>query len=294
MKEKILIVDDKFTDKSQVENMLKEYDVISAKNEKGIWKILAKEHPDLILLDVMTQDENDLQIVKELSQNEISKNIPIILITAKDINNNTQNNFDFGDFNYIKKPFDKTELKTKIKSALQNKQIKSESIGVPLTNILSRRYFFNIAKEQLEYSKKSKNDLSIALINIDFLKKINNYNSNMTSNFILEKLTSILQDNIRVYDLVAKYSEKKFVILFIDCNKKISNKILERIKNNVENTGLNLENFIMQFSLSYGLSDVKDPSLAEDITTEDLIKIAYDRLNISKSYSRKKISTYSA
>lgn len=294
MKEKILIVDDKFTDKSQVENMLKEYDVISAKNEKEIWKILVKEHPDLILLDVMTQDENDLQIVKELSQNEISKNIPIILITAKDINNNTQNNFDFGDFNYIKKPFDKTELKTKIKSALQNKQIKSESIGVPLTNILSRRYFFNIAKEQLEYSKKSKNDLSIALINIDFLKKINNYNSNMTSNFILEKLTSILQDNIRVYDLVAKYSEKKFVILFIDCNKKISNKILERIKNNVENTGLNLENFIMQFSLSYGLSDVKDPSLAEDITTEDLIKIAYDRLNISKSYSRKKISTYSA
>jgi len=83
--------------------------------------------PDLILLDVMMPDMSGFDVCKTLINDERTKHIPIILVTAKAAADDMKEGLEAGAFDYIKKPFNRTELMARVKSALKlseaNKQL---------------------------------------------------------------------------------------------------------------------------------------------------------------------------
>ena len=82
---KILIIDDLKENVFMLQHRLEKenYVIISANNgEKGI-EIAKQEEPDLILLDIMMPGKNGIEVCKELLEMESTKNIPIIMVTAK-------------------------------------------------------------------------------------------------------------------------------------------------------------------------------------------------------------------
>jgi len=83
--------------------------------------------PDLILLDVMMPDMSGFDVCKTLINDEKTKHIPIILVTAKAGADDMKEGLEAGAFDYIKKPFNRTELMARVKSALKlseaNKQL---------------------------------------------------------------------------------------------------------------------------------------------------------------------------
>jgi len=95
------------------------YNIITANDgETGI-ELAKKELPDLILLDIMMPGKNGLQVCQELCENESTKNIPIILVTAKVAADDIRIGLEVGAFDYIKKPFNKIELLARVKTALK-------------------------------------------------------------------------------------------------------------------------------------------------------------------------------
>jgi two-component system, sensor histidine kinase and response regulator len=77
------------------------------------------ELPDLILLDVMMPDITGLEVCKILVNEPTTKDIPIILVTAKSGAEDTKEGLEAGAFDYIKKPFNRIELLARVKSALK-------------------------------------------------------------------------------------------------------------------------------------------------------------------------------
>lgn len=75
--------------------------------------------PDLILLDVMMPDITGLEVCKILVNESTTKDIPIILVTAKSGAEDTKEGLEAGAFDYIKKPFNRIELLARVKSALK-------------------------------------------------------------------------------------------------------------------------------------------------------------------------------
>ena len=84
----------------------------------GIQKAMS-EKPDLILLDIMMPGVSGYDVCKTLSTNDETKLIPIILLTALTEADNLKSGLQAGPFDYIKKPFNKTELIARINSALR-------------------------------------------------------------------------------------------------------------------------------------------------------------------------------
>lgn len=127
---KILVVDDRpdnvyfLQSRLQTENFL----VITAfSGPEGIEK--AKTHkPDLILLDIMMPGMDGYEVCKILTNDEETKDIPIILVTAKVDSNDVAEGLKVGAFDYIKKPFDKIELIARINSALRYSEMKKKAI----------------------------------------------------------------------------------------------------------------------------------------------------------------------
>lgn len=96
---------------------------------KETYELLEKVTPDIILLDVMLPDEDGFSICEKLKKNEITADIPILFLTAKNDTSDKVKGFKVGAVDYITKPFEELEVIERVKNHLQAKldrdQIKS-------------------------------------------------------------------------------------------------------------------------------------------------------------------------
>lgn len=74
--------------------------------------------PDLLLLDVMMQDMSGFELAKQLKEDERTKSIPIIFLTAKDTEDDTLQGFSLGADDYVTKPFSVREVMARVKAVL--------------------------------------------------------------------------------------------------------------------------------------------------------------------------------
>jgi len=136
---KILIIDDLRENVFMLQNRLEKenYEIISANDgETGIEKA-KKELPDLILLDIMMPGKNGLQVCKELIEEEKTKDIPIIMVTAKVTADDIKIGLEAGAFDYIKKPFNKTELMARVKTALKYAKARKTALDLEKRNMFT-------------------------------------------------------------------------------------------------------------------------------------------------------------
>ena len=118
---KILIIDDYPDNVFLLQDRLEKegFEVIKAyQGETGIQKAV-EEKPDLILLDIMMPDISGFDVCKILTTNQETKLIPIILLTALTEADSLKQGLLAGAFDYVKKPFNRTELIARINSALR-------------------------------------------------------------------------------------------------------------------------------------------------------------------------------
>ena len=116
----ILIVDDKPNNLQLLSKYLNEanYDVLSVQNGEKAISIAKKLQPNLILLDVMMPNMDGFDVCYYLKQDAITKDIPIIFMTALTETQNKVKGLRLGAVDYISKPFEEEELLARIKTHL--------------------------------------------------------------------------------------------------------------------------------------------------------------------------------
>lgn len=121
MKEKILIVDDEKDIVRMLDYNLKKegYRVISAYDGEDAIDLAHREHPDLILLDLMLPGMGGLEVCKSLKKEEKTSAIPIIMLTAKTQETDKIVGLELGADDYMTKPFSPKELIARIKAVLR-------------------------------------------------------------------------------------------------------------------------------------------------------------------------------
>lgn len=88
---------------------------------------LAFDTPELILLDIMLPGEDGLTILKKLKGNKKTKDIPVIMVTAKGTEYDKVSGLDAGADDYVTKPFGMMELVSRIKAVLRRTKKKEEA-----------------------------------------------------------------------------------------------------------------------------------------------------------------------
>jgi two-component system sensor histidine kinase/response regulator len=109
---KILIVDDVVSNVLLLKILLtnEKFQVCTANNGRTCIEVAKKEHPDLILLDVMMPDINGFDTAVVLKKDEETKDIPIIFLTALNTPQDLVHGFQVGANDFLTKPFNKEEL----------------------------------------------------------------------------------------------------------------------------------------------------------------------------------------
>jgi len=121
MKEKILIVEDEKDIIKMIEYNLKKegFKVIDARDGEDALDLSLREHPDIILLDLMLPGIDGLEVCKTLKKESKTSSIPIIMLTAKSQESDKVVGLELGADDYITKPFSPRELIARIKAVLR-------------------------------------------------------------------------------------------------------------------------------------------------------------------------------
>lgn len=104
-------------------------------DEKELFSALYVKTPELILLDIMLPGADGIEILKRLKSSNTTKDIPVIILTAKSNEYDKVIGLDNGADDYVTKPFGMMELISRIKAALRRAQPKSQQSNVTIGSI---------------------------------------------------------------------------------------------------------------------------------------------------------------
>ena len=121
MNQEILVVEDETAIRSMINFSLSRagFQVKEAKNVKQAKEQINNKSPDLVLIDWMLPDESGLELAKSIKQDEVTKGIGIIMLTAKAEERDKIAGFESGADDYVTKPFSQHELVARIKAVLR-------------------------------------------------------------------------------------------------------------------------------------------------------------------------------
>ncbi len=117
---RILVVEDDPRSFRLLEFRLKSqgHQVIGAVDGGEALKVASKEKLDLILLDIMIPVIDGFQVLRKLKSQEETKNIPVIMLTARSQEKDIVDGIEAGAVDYVTKPFSSAELIARVNRAL--------------------------------------------------------------------------------------------------------------------------------------------------------------------------------
>lgn len=121
----VLVVDDNQQNLELLQVYLEDVDcqTIPARDGPEALEIIAKDCPDLILLDVMMPKMSGFEVCRRIKNNPKTSDIPVIMVTALNEFGDIERAIDSGTDDFLSKPVNKLELLTRIKTMLKLKHL---------------------------------------------------------------------------------------------------------------------------------------------------------------------------
>ncbi len=94
------------------------HEVIATSNGEEALEMALREHPDLVLLDVRMPRMNGYEVCRAIKENEVTKHIPVVFISAKGQESEVKQGLDAGATDYILKPFSPDQLVERVRQVL--------------------------------------------------------------------------------------------------------------------------------------------------------------------------------
>src|SRR5690606_23042444 len=115
----LLLVDDEATNLHVLKQILQDsYRLLFAKDGARALALASQEAPDLILLDVMMRGLDGLEVCRRLRQDPVSREIPVIFVTALDGESDESKGFEAGCVDYISKPLRPAVVRARVRTHL--------------------------------------------------------------------------------------------------------------------------------------------------------------------------------
>lgn len=169
--------------------------------------------PDVILLDFELPDMLGFEAVRELKENPSTRNIPIFILTERDISVEDRISL-VGKIERIirKHRFDSDELLAHIRE-IEVLYPKKAGLVDELTGIFSHRYFQIRIAQEVERALRYKQPLNLLLLDVDSFGAFVSSHGDREGNAVLKKIAELLRKNIRGSDVVVRYGGDAFAVL---------------------------------------------------------------------------------
>jgi diguanylate cyclase (GGDEF)-like protein len=219
VRQTVLIVDDAPANIELLSEVLEsEVEVLFALSGEDGLNIAFEEAPDLILLDIVMPEMDGYEVCARLKADPRTRTIPVIFVTAMDLEEDETKGLALGAIDYITKPIRPPIVRARVRNHLELKRYRDllERLTTTdgLTGIANRRRFDAFLESEWSRARRSQKPLSLIMLDIDFFKAFNDHYGHLAGDDCLRQVAQCLADGVRrPADLVARYGGEEFACL---------------------------------------------------------------------------------
>lgn len=264
---RILVVDDDRATRAMLQRVLTAdgYDVVSAENGLEAQDKLNAHAYQLVLTDWSMPEMDGQALVQWLRQRATEEYIYVIVLTGE--KDNLTQAFEAGADDYVTKPFDREELLArlrvgnrilKLQASMREAERRLRQIADRdgLTDLLNRRALDARLAEAFSYFQRRGRPLSIALLDLDHFKHVNDAFGHPAGDAVLRETARRVPDAVRTYDTLGRYGGEEFLLILPDTVAWSARLVAERVRQVIGQTPVVFEERIIQVTGSVGVVTV--------------------------------------
>ncbi|TDG00400.1 diguanylate cyclase [Paenibacillus piri] len=229
---RLLIIDDDEALRSYLVRrlILEGYQVDGASDVAEAQKLLRQFTYDLITLDLMMHPQSGYELFAFVKEDPTLKWVPLVVLSGRSDVHDKVRCFYLGADDYMTKPFQYEELSARIYSLLKRtKDFERMAFRDPLTGVYNRRFFDHQIQAELQRIQRYPSPISLAFIDIDRFKSINDTHGHHIGDLVLQGLAHLLQHHLRETDVLARFGGEEFVIVLPGSSGDHAQKTIESI-----------------------------------------------------------------
>jgi diguanylate cyclase (GGDEF)-like protein len=278
---KVLVVDDSSVTRTLLKSLLviQKFKVFEAVNGIEGMEVL-KQNPDikLVITDYSMPGMDGFQFVSAIRKKYSLDRLAIIGISAHGSGILSAKFLKKGANDFVNKPFGKEELNCRVNQNIEMLEyieaIQDASNKDYLTGLYNRRYFFDLGRKMFENARRGNLEMTIAMIDIDHFKKINDTYGHDAGDAALKSVAAFIYDNFRQADLVCRFGGEEFCVLATNMKKEKTFDFFDSLRRQIEAETLHLltsnkQKADVSVSVSIGVTTRLGSSLETTVNSAD-------------------------
>lgn len=283
MKARVLVVEDSKLQREMLVASLETrgYGVKAAVNGLEALRFIKTEPFDIVILDIVLDGMDGYSVCRWLRLGEATRDIVVIMLTSKSEVKERVEGLNVGADDYIAKPYDEEELEARIFAALRSRTSRLElrernaelegllkktehmAMTDALTGVYNRRRFHDVLRREWATARRYGHPLTVALIDIDRFKAVNDANGHGRGDEVLQKVADVLSSSVREVDVCARTGGDEFALLLPHTPAEKAMVVAERVRSRLAVVVKSLEGEARNVTLSIGLAATDDKSLKD-------------------------------
>jgi two-component system, cell cycle response regulator len=193
--------------------------------------------PATILLDLDMPEVDGFAVLRQLKDSGETHNIPVIILSGLQGSEDKVTAFDLGAADYVTKPFDMAELRARLRATLRLHHLlrlladRADLDG--LTGLGNRSHFNKRWAEKVAESQRYNRPLSLAMIDVDHFKRVNDTFGHPAGDEVLQGLASMLLNQLRKPDVACRYGGEEFALIMPNTSPEDAAVVAERIREDI-------------------------------------------------------------
>jgi diguanylate cyclase (GGDEF)-like protein len=250
---KVLIIDDTLANIEILYKVLQgDYDIFFAKNGRDGLKVVKREMPDLILLDIMMPEMDGYQVCTLLKADALTAAIPVIFITAMGSEEDQTRGLDCGAIDYLTKPISPPIVRARVRNHLELKRSRDALAALGreltdknlmlkrlaredgLTGLANRRHFSEMLDAEIKRAFRTRQFLSLIMCDVDYFKRFNDHYGHVSGDHCLQMIgATMLATFMRAGDVAARYGGEEFAVILPETTPENAEKLAEKLRRKV-------------------------------------------------------------
>jgi two-component system, cell cycle response regulator len=248
--------------------------------------------PDLILLDLVMRGGSGYDLLAQLKADPRTTDVPVIVVSGTSDVRGKVRAFDLGAVDFVVKPFDRAELRARVRSALRVKRyhdlLANRSSIDALTGLYNRAHLDRRLEEEIAGARRYRRRFGLVLIDVDHFKEVNDTYGHPCGDRVLGSIAEVLQASLRTGDAACRFGGEEFALLLVESGREEAALVALRVRERVAALQIMAGGVPLSRTVSLGAA-TSDDFPASMLTRESIVEAADRALYAAKRGGRNRL-----
>lgn len=230
---RVVIVDDAKEQSASIAMILQQagMQTIEVNEPMQLLGVLASFQPDLVLMDLYMPSCSGVELSQVIRQMSGYVDLPIVFLSSEEDLKKQLGAMGHGGDDFLTKPVLPWHLASAITNRIKRGRMISKLTGTDgLTGLFNHIKIKDSVEIELARAWRGNTSLSIAMIDIDNFKHVNDNYGHPVGDKVLKSLTNFFKQNLRQYDVIGRYGGEEFLVVLPNTDLLTAKKVLDELR----------------------------------------------------------------